>query len=94
MIPPTPDNQFQDYGVNPETNANYDHLSTFALDVDTASYTVARRYINDGSLPPYDAVRVEEFVNAFDQGYAAPRDAAFTIYAGGAPAPQGFEGAG
>jgi Ca-activated chloride channel family protein len=91
MLPPTPDNQFQDYGVNPETDARYDHLSTFALDVDTASYSVARRYIEDGSLPPYDAVRVEEFVNAFDQGYEAPRDTAFTIYADGAPAPSGFD---
>lgn len=91
VVPPPPDNQFQDYGVNPETSTTYDHLSTFALDVDTASYTVARRYISEGSLPPYDAVRVEEFVNAFDQGYAAPRDAAFTIYADGAPAPYGFE---
>ncbi len=88
---PPPDNEFQDYGVNPETDARYDHLSTFALDVDTASYSVARRYINDGSLPPYDAVRVEEFVNAFDQGYEAPRDTAFTVYADGAPAPSGFD---
>jgi Ca-activated chloride channel homolog len=88
---PPGDNQFQDAGVNPDTNTRYDHLSTFALDVDTASYTVTRRYINDGNLPPYDAVRVEEFVNSFDQGYAAPRDAAFTIYADGAPAPQGYD---
>ncbi len=86
------DNEFLDYGVNPEVDASRDNLSTFALDVDTASYAVARRYIEDGSLPPYDAVRVEEFVNAFDQGYEAPSDAAFTIYADGAPAPQGFEG--
>jgi Ca-activated chloride channel homolog len=85
------DNQFQDYGVNPETNARYDHLSTFGLDVDTASYSVTRKYLEEGNLPPYDAVRVEEFVNAFDQGYEAPRDAAFTIYADGAAAPQGFE---
>ena len=33
------------------------------------SYTVARRYLNDGSLPPYDAVRVEEFVNAFVEAF-------------------------
>lgn len=84
------DNQFKDSGVNPETNTRYDHLSTFALDVDTASYSVARRYINDGNLPPYDAVRVEEFVNSFDQGYASPKDAVFTIYADGAPAPEGY----
>jgi Ca-activated chloride channel family protein len=89
--PPPPDNQFEDPGINPQTDTRYDHLSTFALDVDTASYSVMRRYINDGNLPPYDSVRVEEYVNAFDPGYAAPRDAAFTIYADGAPAPTGFE---
>jgi Ca-activated chloride channel homolog len=89
---PAPEgNEFQDYGVNPGVDARRDHLSTFGLDVDTASYAVTRRYIEDGRLPPYDSVRVEEFVNAFDQGYEAPYDAAFTIYADGAPAPQGFE---
>ncbi len=66
---PTPvDNYFQDYGVNPYTDAFEDHLSTFALDVDTASYSVARRYVEDGNLPPSDAVRVEEFVNYFEPG--------------------------
>lgn len=89
--PPMPDNQFEDPGVNPETIAAYDHLSTFAVDVDTASYSVMRRYINDGNLPPYDSVRVEEYVNAFDPGYAAPRDAAFALYADGAPLPVGFD---
>lgn len=84
-------NQFLDYGVNPNVDARRDHLSTFALDVDTASYSVARRYIQDGSLPPFDAVRVEEFVNAFDQGYEAPQETAFSIYADGAPAPQGYD---
>lgn len=86
-------NYFQDYGVNPEQRAGRDHLSTFALDVDTASYTVARRYIEDGSLPPIDAVRVEEFVNAFDQGYEPPSSSAFTIYADGAPDPFDYGGA-
>lgn len=89
--PAPPDNQFKDYGVNPEADTRYDHLSTFALDVDTASYTVTRRYIQDGSLPPYEAVRAEEFINFFDQGYEAPRDSAFTIYADGAPAPSEYD---
>lgn len=84
-------NTFQDYGVNPAVDAQRDHLSTFALDVDTASYAVARRYIQDGQLPPYDSVRVEEFVNAFDPGYEAPYDAAFTLYADGAPGPLEYE---
>ncbi len=87
--PPTPpaDNTFEDYGVNPFIDARRDHLSTFALDVDTASYAVARSYVMDGNLPPYDAIRVEEFVNYFDQGYALPRDATFAVYADGAPSP-------
>jgi Ca-activated chloride channel family protein len=80
-------NYYQDPGVNPEQRARRDHLSTFSLDVDTAAYSEARRYIRDGSLPPYEAVRAEEFINAFDQGYERPYNAAFAIYADGAPSP-------
>lgn len=86
------DNRFRDAGVNPWTDAARDHLSTFAVDVDTASYDIARRYLKDGQLPPYDAVRVEEFVNAFKPGYGLPRDLAFALYADGAPSP--FHGQG
>jgi Ca-activated chloride channel family protein len=85
--PPSLDNQFQDYGVNPYTDSQYDHLSTFAVDVDTASYTVARRYLSDGQLPPPDAVRVEEFINYFDQQYKDPGKAIFGIVTDGAPSP-------
>ncbi|MBM3289850.1 MAG: VWA domain-containing protein [Candidatus Hydrogenedentes bacterium] len=49
-------------------------LSTFGLDVDTASYANTRRFLNSGQLPPRDAVRVEEFVNAFRYEYAGPTD--------------------
>ncbi len=84
---PPQNNFFEDYGVNPFVDSYEDHLSTFALDVDTASYSVARRYVNDGHLPPADAVRVEEFVNYFDQGYPTPPNVAFGIYADGAPSP-------
>jgi Ca-activated chloride channel family protein len=84
---PPADNFFQGYGFNPYVDASEDHLSTFALDVDTASYTVARRYVMDGNLPPADAVRVEEFVNYFNQDYPAPPDVAFGIYADGSPSP-------
>ncbi len=79
---------FEDYGVNPFIDTEDDHLSTFALDVDTGSYTVARRYVQDGNLPPEDAIRVEEFVNYFDQGYPYPEEGeAFAIYIDGAPTP-------
>ena len=47
-------------------------LSTFSIDVDRASYANARRFLSRDVLPPEDAVRVEEFVNAFDYGLAAP----------------------
>ena len=62
---------FKEYGTNPFIDTEDDHLSTFGMDVDTASYSVTRRYLRDGYLPPTEAVRVEEFVNAFDYNYAA-----------------------
>jgi Ca-activated chloride channel family protein len=49
-------------------------VSTFSLDVDTASYANVRRYLNQNTLPPVDAVRVEEMVNYFDYAYLTPRD--------------------
>ena len=50
-------------------------LSTFSIDVDTASYVHVRRILRAGSLPPPDAVRVEEMLNYFDYRYRAPREA-------------------
>jgi Ca-activated chloride channel family protein len=47
-------------------------LSTFSIDVDTASYSNARRFLNDGSLPPKDSIRVEEWLNYFGYGYPEP----------------------
>ncbi len=44
-------------------------LSTFSIDVDTASYSNARRFLNDGTLPPKDAIRVEEWLNYFSYDY-------------------------
>lgn len=78
---------FEDPGVNPFVDPREDNQSTFGLDVDTASYTVARRYIGDGFLPDPASVRVEEFVNYFDQGYAAPEDETFAIHVDGGPSP-------
>src|SRR5512139_2450027 len=63
---------FEDYGVNPSVDTEDDNLSTFALDVDTGSYTIMRNYLKDGNLPPSDSVRVEEYLNYFDQGYTKP----------------------
>ena len=80
---------FKHYGVNPFIDTEDDHLSTFAMDVDTASYTVARRFVQDGHLPDPDSVRVEEFVNFFDQGYEPPAADAFAIHVEGSPSPFG-----
>lgn len=49
-------------------------LSTFAADVDTASYTNVRRFLSKGQLPPADAVRIEELVNYFRFSYPEPKD--------------------
>ena len=63
-------------------------LSTFSIDVDRASYSNVRRFLNEGRLPPPDAVRIEELVNYFTYDYVEPegRDP-FTIKADAAPAP-------
>jgi Ca-activated chloride channel family protein len=56
-------------------------LSTFSIDVDAASYSNARRFIQSGQLPPKDAIRVEEFINYFDYDYPPPQDdKPFSIY--------------
>jgi Ca-activated chloride channel family protein len=61
-----------------------DPLSTFALDVDTASYGYAKRTLVDGVLPDPTTVRAEEFVNAFAQDYPQPAGNGFTVTADGA----------
>jgi len=61
-------------GENPFLDAKDNPLSTFSIDVDTASYSSVRRFINEGSLPPKDAVRVEEMINYFTYDYAEPSD--------------------
>lgn len=66
-----------------------DYLSTFALDVDTASYGYARRTLSDGSLPDPVTVRPEEFVNSFRQGYRRPAGNGFTVNVDGARAGAG-----
>ncbi len=57
---------------NPFLNSHTNPLSTFSIDVDTASYSNIRRYIENNQLPPADAVRIEELVNYFPYDYAAP----------------------
>ncbi|MEK7469401.1 MAG: VWA domain-containing protein [Planctomycetota bacterium] len=62
---------FQD---NPFFRVADEPLSTFSIDVDTASYANVRRFINEGQLPPPGAVRLEEMVNYFSYDYAPPSD--------------------
>ncbi|MBT2451053.1 von Willebrand factor type A domain-containing protein [Streptomyces sp. ISL-43] len=61
-----------------------DYLSTFALDVDTASYGYARRTLADGGLPDPATVRPEEFVNSFRQDYREPDGDGFSVTVDGA----------
>ena len=80
---------FEHSGVNPFVDTEDDRLSTFAIDVDTASYTVARRFVRDGNLPDPASVRVEEFVNFFDHDYEPPARDPFAIHVEGSPSPFG-----
>jgi Ca-activated chloride channel homolog len=84
---PYPPVIFPSLGTNPYVSTQSDHLSTFGLDVDTASYTVARGYIANGVRPDPASVRPEEWVNYFDQGYRTPETGTFAIYGDGGPTP-------
>ena len=75
---------FDHTGVNPFIATEDDSLSTFAVDVDNASWTMARNYLSRGMLPPKDAIRVEEFVNMFDPGWPRHTDDVFRIHSDGA----------
>ena len=76
---------FKGHGTNPFVDPEDDNLSTFGMDADSASYAVVRRYLRDGHLPPAEAVRVEEFINAFDYDYTPPTDDTFALHLEGAP---------
>ena len=74
-------------GVDPFVDSEDDRHSTFGLDVDTGSYNAVRRYLNAGQLPPVEAVRVEELVNAFDYGDVPPAKNGVALIAEAAPDP-------
>jgi Ca-activated chloride channel homolog len=79
---------YKDYGKNPWVETKQDHLSTFAADVDTASYSIVRRKLEEGTLPPAAAVRVEEFVNYFRYSFAKPApNTPFSVVMEAAPSP-------
>ena len=81
--------RFADVAPNPVKVVAEEPVSTFSIDVDTASYGFVRASLNRGVLPPADAVRVEEFVNYFPYGYPGPasRETPFAASVSLAPAP-------
>jgi len=75
-------------GVKPFLETKAEPLSTFSIDVDTAAYSNVRRFLNQGQLPPPDAVRIEEMINYFPYAYPQPTDGRpFAVAVHGAPAP-------
>ncbi|HLF95119.1 MAG TPA: von Willebrand factor type A domain-containing protein [Planctomycetota bacterium] len=84
---PPPGDRFAAHVLNPAILAAKESTSTFALDVDTASYTMVRRYLMEGQLPPPEAVRVEEFLNYFRYADPKPPKGAFQVILEAAPSP-------
>ncbi len=64
-----------------------DSLSTFSIDVDNGSYTLARKKINQGELPDRAGVRIEEFVNYFKNEFPHPSEEVVAVYSDGAESP-------
>lgn len=74
--------KYQKLVTNPVIQVADQSTSTFSIDVDTGAYSNVRRFINAGTLPPADAVRVEELLNYFSYDYATPEstDTPFSIH--------------
>lgn len=73
----SPESDTESYDLiveNPFVSPKNEALSTFSIDVDNASFSNARRFLESGALPPKDAVRIEEFINYFDYDYPQPTD--------------------
>jgi len=86
---PTDREQYAHQEDNPVKRAAEQPVSTFSIDVDTGAYANVRRFLNDGRLPPRDAVRVEELINYFDYDYPMPdsRQPPFRVSTELAPTP-------
>jgi Ca-activated chloride channel family protein len=73
VMPAEPDTEaYPEFDTNPVKLTAEEPVSTFSIDVDTASYAVIRSSLMSGYLPPAEAVRIEEMVNYFPYDYAAP----------------------
>ncbi|MHC4267519.1 MAG: vWA domain-containing protein [Planctomycetota bacterium] len=66
--------KFENISTNPVKLVSEDPVSTFSVDVDTASYAFIRRQLNHGALPQKNSIRVEEMINYFDYDYSVPTD--------------------
>ncbi len=64
--------RYAEIDENPFLETSRAPLSTFSVDVDTASYSNVRRYLNHGQMPPKNAVRIEELINYFEYDYPQP----------------------
>lgn len=89
VLPPAAltETYFRHYGVNPTIDTEEEPISSFALDVDTASYTLARGYLERGEMPEESSIRVEEFLNAIDYRYPLPPRDDFALHTELVPAP-------
>jgi Ca-activated chloride channel family protein len=73
MLPPEKNrDRIEDFRTNPVRAALEDPVSTFSIDVDTASYSFVRRSLREGALPQADTVRVEEMINYFPYDWKGP----------------------
>ena len=81
--------RYQKLKENPVKLAAEQPVSTFSVDVDTGAYSNIRRFLDDGRMPPGDAVRIEELVNYFDYAYRRPadREQPFEVTSEAAPTP-------
>lgn len=70
------------FGRNPFIGVDEQPLSTFSIDVDTASYSNMRRFLNRDRKPARDSIRIEELINYFPYSYAAPetREVPFAVH--------------
>jgi len=91
FLPMEPEDRenYQNFDDNPLHLVTEDPVSTFSIDVDTASYANVRRILNQGQLPRNDAVRVEELINYFSYNYPNPdsSDQAFRVHTEMGPSP-------
>jgi len=77
---------FKDYGVNPTISTSNEQYSTFAMDVDTVSYQIAKAKLESNHLPNKASIRVEEFINNFEYNYGSSNDT-FSFSAEVVPSP-------